>query len=89
MIFKNFLEVDKNAPEVSCNQPKLIYDMANFVLGVRDFHYEPSRGIMFVVISEMSVATRMDSYLTNMKMPWERNAPTHAVATVGAVECYS
>lgn len=43
---------------------------------------------MFVIISEMSVATRMDSYLTNMKMPWEKKAPKHAVATVGAVECY-
>jgi len=85
---KNFLEIDANAPEISVNQPKLIFDMANFVLGVRDFHYEPSRGILLVIISEMSIATRVDSYLTNMKMPWEKKAPKHAVATVGAVECY-
>jgi len=85
---KGFLEIDANAQELTVNQPKLIFDMAAFVLGVRDFHYEPSRGILLVIISEMSVATRMDSYLTNMKMPREKKAPKHAVATVGAVECY-
>jgi len=63
--------------------------MATFVLGVRDFHYEPARGILFVTISDTKLATRVDSYLTNMNMPWEKKGKKpKTVSTVGAVECY-
>lgn len=36
----------------------------------------------------MSVTSRVDSYLTNMKMPWEKEVPPGTTVTVGAVECY-
>jgi len=36
----------------------------------------------------MSVTSRVDSYLTNMKMPWEKELPPGTLVTVGAVECY-
>lgn len=28
-------------------------------------------GIMMTLVSEMNIVTRVDSLLTNMKMPWE------------------
>jgi len=36
----------------------------------------------------MSVTSRVDSYLTNMKLPWEKSLPSGTLVTVGAVECY-
>jgi len=36
----------------------------------------------------MSVTSRVDSYLTNMKLPWEKTLPQGTLVTVGAVECY-
>lgn len=36
----------------------------------------------------MNVASRMDAYLTNMKMPWEKEAPP-TLLSVGALECWA
>lgn len=33
------------------------------------------KGLLFVLLSEMSPVSRIDSYLTNAKMPWEKEAP--------------
>jgi hypothetical protein len=35
----------------------------------------------------MNVASRFDAYLTNMKMPWEKEAPPTLLA-VGCLECW-
>jgi len=35
----------------------------------------------------MNVASRVDAYLTNMKMPWEKEAPPTLLA-VGCLECW-
>ena len=45
-------------------------------------------GLLFVGISDMSATSRVDSHLTNMKMPWEKEVPKNTLITVGAVECY-
>ena len=46
--------------------------MVGFAHGVRDFHLQNDKGLLFTLISDMNVASRVDSYLTNMKMPWEK-----------------
>lgn len=35
----------------------------------------------------MNVASRVDAYITNMKMPWEKEAPP-TLLFVGALECW-
>ncbi len=45
-------------------------------------------GVLFVLVSDMNVASRVDSYLTNMKMPWEKEIPP-TIVSVGSVECYA
>jgi hypothetical protein len=57
-------------------------------LGARDFYLDLKEGILFTSISDMNVTSRVDSYLTNMKLPWEKELPQGAMITVGAVECY-
>lgn len=43
--------------------------------------------VIFVLSSDMNVASRFDAYLTNMKMPWEKEAPPTLLA-VGCLECW-
>lgn len=38
-------------------------------------------------MSDLNTVSRVDSYLTNMKMPWEKEAPP-VLVTVGALEFY-
>lgn len=35
----------------------------------------------------MNVASRVDAYLTNMKMPWEKDQP-QTLLSVGTLECW-
>lgn len=39
--------------------------------GVR-VYYPIIVDVLFVLSSDMNVASRFDAYLTNMKMPWEK-----------------
>jgi len=47
-------------------------EISGFIHGLRDFYIERSQNVIFVLSSDMNVASRFDAYLTNMKMPWEK-----------------
>jgi hypothetical protein len=81
------LQLDKHAAETIANPPKLIAELSGFVHGVRDFYYEDKKGAMFVLSADMNAASRVDAYLTNMKLPWEKEAPP-TLLSVGALECW-
>ena len=55
-------------------------------LGIRDFLYLENEGIVFVALSDMKLASRLDSYMTNMNFPWEEKSGAHV--TVGAIITY-
>lgn len=55
-------------------------------LGIRDFHYLNERGLLFLALSDMKITSRLDSYLTNVSLPWEKKDDTYA--TVGALLFY-
>lgn len=60
-----------------------------FPLGVRDLHYVNDKAWLFVSLSDMKLASRLDAYLTNVNLPWEKNKQdTQTYATVGAVLFY-
>ena len=63
--FQNFLELDKNAPEVVGNTVTLVYDYKKCPLGVRDFIVIPHREIMCVCCSDMNIISRTNVTLTN------------------------
>lgn len=44
---------------------------------------------MFIINSDMNVLTRLDAYMTNMKMPWEAEQGDPAVIPVGCIECWT
>ena len=71
-LFKQFLELEKNAPEIVANDIQLIYDYKKLPLGVRNFLVVPHRGIMLVCCSEMNIILRSNALLTNISLGFSK-----------------
>ena len=69
--FKNFLELEKNSPDLCGNSPDLL---GNFSLsqGVRDFQYIPEEGIIVLCTAEMNIIERAESKITDLKNKIEK-----------------
>lgn len=80
--FRVFLDLDKQAPELLMNSPKLLSEFNKITLGIRDFIYLEDDGIIFLVCGDMDISSRIDAYITNINLPWEAKAKTHI--SVGA-----
>ena len=50
----------------------MVGQVLNNAMGYRDFVYLPSKRLMFTAISDMNALSRVDSYFTNMDLPWEK-----------------
>ena len=70
--FRQFLELEKNAPEVIANDVKNKYEYKKLPLGVRSFIVVPHKEIMCVCCSDMDIISRADSMLSNLSFPWEK-----------------
>ena len=64
-LFKEFLELEKNAPEIVGNDVELIYDYKKLPLGCRNFKVIPHKGIMVVCCSQMNILSRSNIMLSN------------------------
>jgi len=69
-----------------CYSPVKITELSELPLGIRDFHYLNDKGLLFFALSDMKITSRLDSYLTNVSLPWEKKDDTYA--TVGALLFY-
>ena len=81
--FKGFLEIDKHSPDMTYNPPTIIYENNELPLGVRDFIYFEEAQILFLVCCDMNITSRVDAYITNVNLPWEKKTDQHI--SVGAV----
>ena len=52
-------------------------------LGVRDFVYDEDYNILFVACCDMNIVSRLDSYFSNVNLPWGSNNNNHV--SVGAI----
>jgi hypothetical protein len=80
--------LDKHTSIQIVEKPKLVCEFKGFIHGVRDFALDVVNGLLFIVNSDMNVLTRVDAYMTNMKMPWESEKGEPAMIPVGCVECW-
>ena len=64
------------------NAPTKVYEYSELPLGVRDFYYYKEKNILFVVCCDMNIASRVDAYITNVNLPWEKKTNSHI--SVGA-----
>ena len=65
-LFKEFLELEKNAPEIVGNDVELVYDYKKLPLGCRNFKVIPHKGIMVVCCSNMNILSRSNVILSNI-----------------------
>ena len=81
--FKTFLEIDKHSPDLVYNPPTIIYENNDLPQGVRDFVFSEEYNIMFIVCCDMDIRSRVDAYITNVNLPWEKRTDEHI--SVGSV----
>lgn len=81
--FRQFIEIEKNSPELSVTGPEKIAELPDIPLGIRDMIYLKYENLMFLVCSDMNIASRLDAYVTNFNLPWEKKTDAHI--SVGAV----
>ena len=84
--FKTFLEIDKHSPDLVNNPPTIIYENNELPLGVRDFVYIEEYHVIFIVCCDMKITSRVDAYITNTNLPWEKKTNEHI--SVGALFAY-
>jgi WD40 repeat protein len=84
--FREFIEIDTHSPEISGFAPVKLSEFEGLPLGIRDFVYLKYEGILFIACSDMNITSRVDAYITNVNLPWEKKIESHI--TVGAVFVY-
>ena len=75
--FKEFLDLDHQAPELLLNRPTLLSEFNKLPLSIQNFIYLEDEGIIFLVCSDMDIKSRIESYITNTNLPWESKTKTH------------
>ena len=81
--FKAFLEIDKHSPDLTYNAPSIVYENNELPQGVRDFHFFVEANIIYIACCDMKIASRLDAYVTNVNLPWEKKTDAHI--SVGSV----
>ena len=76
-VFKVFLELDKHSPDLSYNAPSIVYENNELPQGIRDFYYFEEAHILYIVCCDMKIASRIDAYVTNVNLPWEKKTDAH------------
>lgn len=67
-LFKEFLELEKNASEIVGNDVELVYDYKKLPLGCRNFKVIPHKGIMVVCCSNMNILSRSNVIISNISL---------------------
>ena len=87
--FVHFLDLDKYKPDLELNDLDQLSRISNGHLGYRDVHFVEDRRFYFAVLSDPNTISRIDSYVTNFNMPWDK--PTErdqALLAVGSLEAW-
>ena len=64
--FRKFLDFESNFPQSTSYDARKVGVISDFTKGVRDFIYMPQYQTCLVAVSEMNLASRVDSYFTNV-----------------------
>lgn len=76
----------ENSEYLSEEWLEFAYAIENKALGYRDAIFLPDQRGLCTLLGDMSAVSRVDSYFTNMKMPWEKSEPKEIVFSVGLFE---
>jgi hypothetical protein len=84
--FRGFIEIEKNSPELKIYNPDKIASYEGLPLGLRDFILIKEENVLIAACSDMSLISRIDSEITNVKLPWEEETNSHI--SIGGVIVY-
>lgn len=73
------------------NNMKMIGEVNHNLMGFRDFLLMPEKKLFFCVTSDMNALSRVDSFFTNMTMPWEKKdkSKPEIALSVGVLEVWA
>ena len=73
------------------NNMKMIGEVNHNLMGFRDFLLIPEKKLFFCVTSDMNALSRVDSFFTNMTMPWEKKdkSKSEIALSVGVLEVWA
>lgn len=57
------------------SEPLQVAEVHEAAFGITDFAYDPVQGLLLLGASDCSWTSRMDTKITNIKLPWEPSAP--------------
>ena len=87
--FIDFMEIDTHKPDSAINQLKKLGHASHLLMGFRDIYFSPNRKYFFAACADPSSVSRVDSYITNMNMPWDKkDQKGQATLAVGALEAW-
>lgn len=87
--FVHFLDLDKHKPDLELNSLEMVSRITHKLLGYRDIHFTEDRKFYYAALSDTSTVSRLDSYLTNIPMPWDKaGKKDEALLAVGGVEAW-
>ncbi|CAJ1337644.1 unnamed protein product [Effrenium voratum] len=75
---QDFLLLRQRVPHLSqadASEPVQSAEVQEASFGIAHFEYDPVQGLLLLGSSDFSWASRMDTKITNIKMPWEKKAP--------------
>ena len=58
------------------------------MMGFRDVVLVPEKKLFLSVTSDMSALSRVDSYMTNLKLPWDKKNDDEILLSVGMLEAW-
>jgi len=88
MMFISFFKLNEHLKMKPSEYFKLASNFENQVLGFRDFEYKTDANIFMALLSDMNAVSRVDSYITNLKMPWDKSDKEEIFFSVGRLEMY-
>lgn len=88
MRFLGFFELKEKMKINPIEYFRLKSNFENQVLGFRDFDYQGDSNVFMVLLSDMNAVSRVDSYITNLKMPWDNTEKDEIFFSVGRLELY-
>eukprot|EP00931_Biecheleriopsis_adriatica_P114745 TRINITY_DN9065_c0_g1_i1.p1 TRINITY_DN9065_c0_g1~~TRINITY_DN9065_c0_g1_i1.p1 ORF type:complete len:627 (+),score=110.70 TRINITY_DN9065_c0_g1_i1:87-1967(+) len=76
--FQDFLLLRQRVPALSqldSSEPVQAAEVQEASFGIADFDYDPVQGMLLMGSSDFSWTSRVDTKITNIKMPWEKKSP--------------
>lgn len=86
MQFLYFFKIKENTGILPIEYFQLESSQDDTVFGFRDAEYVAEKGIFLKLLNDMSAVSRVDSYVTNFKMPWKKTEKKELFYSVGRLE---